>query len=148
MEKQEYTCRYQNMFHTSKTFFLLDLSFEAQPIVAPRRSTVNSGTIWLVLFCAERADTQLFYETHNNKSCPWQLMSRPVSLFKEKATQKGCFRYCVFRHQAWNVIRLSLKRFQASYFNFNTKTLQTATWAGMQHSGGRASSDEEDALLS
>lgn len=31
--------------HTSKTFFLLDLSFEAQPIVAPRSSTVTSGTI-------------------------------------------------------------------------------------------------------
>lgn len=36
---------------TSKTFFLLDLSFVAQQIVAPFRSTVNSGTIWLVLFC-------------------------------------------------------------------------------------------------
>lgn len=30
---------------TSNTFFLLDLSLEAQPNVAPRRSTVNSGTI-------------------------------------------------------------------------------------------------------
>lgn len=31
--------------HTSKTFFLLDLSFVAQPIVAPRRSTATSGTM-------------------------------------------------------------------------------------------------------
>lgn len=30
---------------TSNTFFLLDFSLEAQPNVAPRRSTVNSGTI-------------------------------------------------------------------------------------------------------
>lgn len=39
--------------HTSKTFFLLDLSLEAQPIAAPRRSTVISVTIWLVLFCED-----------------------------------------------------------------------------------------------
>lgn len=31
--------------HTSKTFFLLDLSFVAQPIVAPRSSTATSGTM-------------------------------------------------------------------------------------------------------
>lgn len=51
--------------HTSKTFFLLDLSFEAQPIVAPRSSTVISGTIWLVLFCVkdDEKKTVLLIET-------------------------------------------------------------------------------------
>lgn len=72
-----------NKQQTSKTFFLLDLSFEAQPIVAPRRSTVNSGTIWLVLFCTGKEE-EAVYETHGvafrkkpNKSCncPCQLMT-------------------------------------------------------------------------
>jgi hypothetical protein len=33
---------------TSNTFFLLDLSFDAISIIAPLRSTVNSGLDWLL----------------------------------------------------------------------------------------------------
>lgn len=68
-------CSMSTNEHTSKTFFLLDLSFEAQPIVAPRSSTVTSGTIWLVLFCAEgqkytavfKIDGDTFHKTSCNK---------------------------------------------------------------------------------
>lgn len=73
--------------HTSKTFFLLDLSFVAQPIVAPRRSTATSGTMWLVLFCKEKNKIQVFtkltarhsknQEAFNKRcGCPWQLVTR------------------------------------------------------------------------
>ena len=36
---------------TSRTFFLLDLSLDAQVREAPLSSTVYSGMIWLVLLC-------------------------------------------------------------------------------------------------
>lgn len=52
---------------TSRTFFLLDLSLDAQPTEAAFSSTVNSGMIWLVLVYREQAKKKKKKVTRFNK---------------------------------------------------------------------------------